>query len=323
MGDNTNILRRCCLISLITIFLCLPFILQSNPALSVADIKDQKRAYATYFSGSEDESRNEHHFTAVRVLAYQLLHHPTTRSNMDVPFLVLVSPQISEEKRRTLLNDGALVIPIEPLEPRNSWARPLFSRWGHHFSKLRLFQMVEYDRILYLESETILTQSLDRIWDETVSQNIQTTRSNISAILKDEAPLPETYLLTGSSDISKDDHASHKQLNSGFWMIRPDITLFQYYQSIMEIGDRFDSTFMERSLLSYAHRPEGNMPWASFTSRKWNTNQPKDEDVDGKCATLLEKLWCADNACWINRKMIELWWKRQGQMEGFWQAKKE
>lgn len=57
----------------------------------------------------------------------------------------------------------------------------------------------------YLESETILTQSLDRIWDETVSQNVQKTRSDVSAILTDEAPLPENYLLTGSSDVSKDD----------------------------------------------------------------------------------------------------------------------
>lgn len=305
----------------ISILLYLPFQSQNTLSSSIAPVKDQKRAYATYFSGSEDDSQIDHHFTTVRVLTYQLLHHPSTRTNLDIPLLVLVPPHISESKRTILTADGAIVIPIEPFEPQNGWVRPLFSRWGHHFSKLRLFEMIDYDRILYLESETILTRSLDSIWEEPMSQRIQETRTNLSSLQPDEAPLPQTYLFVGSSDTQNNSPTAHSQLNGGFWMIRPDIALFQYYQSVMEIGNRFDSTFMEHSLLNYAHRGDGNMPWASFPKRKWNTNHPKDEDVEGSCATLLEKLWCADNACWINRKLIELWWKRQGQMEGFWQAK--
>jgi alpha-N-acetylglucosamine transferase len=285
----------------------------------------QRRAYATFFSSRvENDTVDDPYFTATRVLTYQFLHHPSTRSQLDIPFLVLVPPHITEYKRQVLRAEGATVVPIELLVPKNNTLNPSNTRWVDQFCKIRLFEMLQYDRILYLDTDMLLTKSLDGIWDEPAAQSVRTTGTNESFIRSDEAPLPSTYLFTGVSDTGINHAFPPKEgndINGGFWLIRPDLTLYNYYLSLMEIEGRFDPTFMEQNMLSYAHRREGNMPWTAFPMGKWNANWPNSRDVDGGCASLHDKFWRADNQDWIDRRVVEMWWRMQGSMEGFWQNK--
>jgi alpha-N-acetylglucosamine transferase len=285
----------------------------------------QKRAYATLFSTkSENDTMDDPYFTAVRVLTYQLLHHPSTRTKLDIPLLVLVPPHVSEFKRKVLTAEGAAVIPIDLLLPKNNTFHPADKRWEDQFCKIRLFEMTEYDRILYIDTDMLLTKSLDGIWEEPVALRVQTTGSNQTSIHPDEAPLPSTYLFTGVSDSGLSHDFPPKEgddINGGFWLMRPDITLFKYYYSLMGIAGRFESTFMEQSMLNYAHRRDGNMPWIAFPMGKWNVNWPNERDVEGGCASLHDKFWRADNKDWIDRRLVEMWWRMQGLMEGHWQNK--
>jgi hypothetical protein len=67
-----------------------------------------KYAYATYLAiapndradhASEEE---EKYFTAVRLLTYQLLHAPETKSHRNIPMIVVVNENVSEAKRARL-----------------------------------------------------------------------------------------------------------------------------------------------------------------------------------------------------------------------------
>jgi alpha-N-acetylglucosamine transferase len=301
-------------------------LLQEVPQELPQQLPQQRRAYATFFSSRvENDTVDDPYFTATRVLTYQFLHHPSTRTQLDIPFLVLVPPHISDYKRQVLKSEGATVVPIELLLPRNN--NTLSSsekRWEDQFCKLRLFEMLQYDRILYLDTDMLLTKSLDGIWDEPAAQSVRTTGTNESLIQGDEAPLPSTYLFTGVSDTGPG-HAfpptEGNDINGGFWLIRPDLTLFNYYRSLMDIKGRFDTTFMEQSMLNYAHRRDGNMPWTAFPMGKWNANWPNEGDVKGGCASLHDKFWRADNKDWIDRTLVEMWWRMQGAMEGYWESK--
>lgn len=79
----------------------------------VAPVKS-KYAFATFlasdFTDSPDEIiDNDEYFVATRILAYQILHAPDTKSPSGIPFIVLVNEGVSEAKRERLRRDGAIV----------------------------------------------------------------------------------------------------------------------------------------------------------------------------------------------------------------------
>ena len=108
-------------------------------------------------------------------------------------------------------------------------------------------------------------------------------------------------------------------LNGGFFVLRPSRTLFEYYEALLQTEGMFDSSFMEMALLNHAHRHDGPMPWVSLKPGKWNSNWPALRDwQELGSATLHDKFWSKDNEYWIERELVEMWWRVQGQMEGFW-----
>jgi alpha-N-acetylglucosamine transferase len=175
----------------------------------------------------------------------------------------------------------------------------------------------------------LLTRSLDAIWDEPVAQHVYQTvadsdPSSLSPNL--DAALPSNYTIIGVSDTGGADHAFppllKPDMNGGFFLLRPSIPLFNYYVSILNTPNAFNSGLMEQALLNHAHKQDGRMPWRSFQPGKWNVNWPRLRDVTGGAATLHDKFWDSKNEAWIERVLVEKWWRVQGQMEGFWLARR-
>ncbi len=69
-------------------------------------------------------------------------------------------------------------------------------------AKLCVMQMTEYSRVLLLDGDILLRHNLDGVWDDPAAQ-IQRTRTEGDfekpAV---DAPLPETYLMAGQSEVS-------------------------------------------------------------------------------------------------------------------------
>lgn len=79
-----------------------------------------KYAFATFLATNAGDvngshSNSDHYYTAARILAYQLLHAPETKS--DLPFIVLVTPNIGDARRKQLTQDGAIVWEAAPVNP--------------------------------------------------------------------------------------------------------------------------------------------------------------------------------------------------------------
>lgn len=307
---------------------CIPS--SKPPVYNPSDNGTERRAYATLLTTRiTNLDQDDRYFTAARVLAYQLLYQQDTRTNLQIPFLVFVTPHVSAEKRAILADEGATVVTLNLLEPEIDWVNPGEVRFIDQFTKLRLFEQTQYDRILYLDADMLLTRSLDAIWDEPEAQEISDTLSSSSSWtrLRSSGPSPPcTYSIVGVSDTGGSDHEfpppSGLQMNGGFMLLRPSTPLFDYYVSILNTPNSFESNLMEQALLNHAHRPDGRMPWTSFKPGKWNVNWPRLRDINGGAATLHDKFWDAGNELWIERVLVEKWWRVQGQMEGYWLARK-
>lgn len=285
-----------------------------------------KHAFATFLSTRvANESYDDPYFAATRVLAYQLLHQPSTRRRQGTPFVVIVPPHVSEMRRQILREEGATVVPVDLLVPPNWAARPMEDRWIDQFAKLRMFAMTEYDRILYMDSDTLLTRPLDDIWEEEVVRIPRETKTRSSEGYLD---LPASFVLAGAADNERSGRerptpvTPHSRLNAGFLVFKPDKHLFEYYMTILEKPKGiFDDRFMEMGLLNYAHRNRGPMPWSALPSHRYSNNWPQLVDVGNGSATIHDKFWTSGNKDWIDRELVEMWWRVQGRMEGHWQDK--
>ena len=260
------------------------------------------------------------------MLAYQLLHQAETRTKQGTPLVVIVPPHVSEKKCQTLRQEGATVIRVESLTPSSWTAHPMEERWIDQFTKLRLFSMTEYDRILYMDSDMIVIRPLDDIWKENTVAVPRKTRNHSSTA--DSFKLPAEYVIAGAADNERANRVrpfpvtQHSRLNAGFFVLKPDIDLFNHYISILEQPKPiFNEAFMEMGLLNHAHRGSGPMPWTALPFGEYTNNWPTLADVEGGSATVHDKFWVPGNKDWIDRELVEMWWRVQGRMEGYWQAK--
>jgi alpha-N-acetylglucosamine transferase len=274
--------------------------LGQNPSLAIA----------TLFCGESYDDNSYFDFT--RVLSYQLLHDEATRSNRSIPFLVLVCSSVPAWQKQRLRQDGAAVIEVEELH-LPGWIKTGVTRWKDQFLKLRLWEMMQYDRILYMDADTTLTGPIDAIFDEEIVKTPGTTLSFRKEQIKgDEAPLPANYLFAARSNNEFSGQRDHpfpppptNLFSAGFWIIAPSKEMFSYLMSITRHRRRFNPTTMEQSLLNYAFGREGAMPWFEI-GYKWSATWPNMRDFEGGVVSLHEKLQ----------------WEGPEELQWFWMEKK-
>ncbi|KUJ19403.1 nucleotide-diphospho-sugar transferase, partial [Mollisia scopiformis] len=234
------------------------------------------------------------YFTSTRMLNYQLQHCKSTRSKTEIPFLVLTPLDVPQYQVDQLAEEGATIIPISLIKVP-SWIKPGAHRWQNVMSKLRLFELTEYSRILFLDADTFILKPMDGIFSDPASFPLNTSQQVIQE--DNEAPLPPTYLFASLPEVLHTMHPypphAWRNFNAGFFLFSPSLALFNYYLSLLNITNRFDPTYPEQNLLNYAHREFGNMPWRRLGGRhgEWNINLPNMNDVRKGVRSVHAKLW--------------------------------
>ncbi|GAM88311.1 hypothetical protein ANO11243_063440 [Dothideomycetidae sp. 11243] len=272
----------------------------------------QNVAYVSMFSETLMTAQNvtysyedDHYYIAMRMLTYQLLYAPDTRTRRSIPFIIMVTADVSHEKRDQLRRDGAIIWEPEPITNGLEWMKTEMYQieWADQLSKLRVFEMVQYDRILYLDGDTVLMRCMDGIFDENVFNNTEVaTRTDPAQIKEDEGPMPKKYLVSSQFETldrpysypPTPDQCTAEDptnlLNGGFILLKPDLELSQHYQSVAAIPYRFNAWWMEQGLLWYVHRQDGNMPSLTLPAT-WNTISANSDAVAGRVASIHDKWW--------------------------------
>lgn len=286
-------------------------------------------AFATFLAGNANpgkeatdaasaaiNDRDDGYFQGARVLAYQLLHSPTSGTNASIPFLVLVTADVSERKRARLRADGATVVVVDKLA--SEWVHPANARWADVMTKLRLFELEEFAKICFVDADMLVTKRLDGVFYDEATL-VQHTLADPANVRADEAELPRTYVFATHADYWGYEHvypppAEGDYLNCGFFVFAPSKVLFAYYLSLLRLPGRFDPGFPEQNLLNYAHRRDGNMPWKPVWYG-WNVNWPTERDWKGGAASFHAKYWDGDPS--HDPVLKGIWREQRAEMEGF------
>lgn len=271
-----------------------------------------------------DENAVDNYFIGARTLHYQLkIAAQTKMLREDIPFLAVVTKAVSQEKKDRLEKDGVAVVVVDDVK-LPWWVKTGVKKWKDQFTKLRIFEMVEYERILFIDSDTLITRPIDGIFSSPLIQHPSITLSNLTRQIKnDEALLPAHYLfaarpdnaLAGERDHTYPPNSSRTDVSAGFWLAAPSHAMFTYLMSVMQHWKRFDPFTMEQSLLNYAFRRKGPMPWGELDPI-WSATWPNQADWEAGVVSLHEKWWIVGP-----EDLREKWRAAKGEMEAYFEKR--
>ncbi|EGP86076.1 unnamed protein product [Zymoseptoria tritici ST99CH_1A5] len=292
----------------------------STTDLSGLRLPKHKYAYVGFLAAPEKASDNDdedNYFVATRILAYSLLHDPSTRTNTSIPFLVLVTEEVRQSKRTRLEMDGVTVIPVSRLSW--DWIRPGRERWRDVLSKFYLFTLTQYERVVFFDSDTLIVQRMDGIFDDPAAR-LQKTASNPENAPPEEGAQPSDFAYASVSGQGGFDHPypprRGSNCNAGFVLFRPCLVLFKHYLTVAEKAEgKFDPNYPEQNLWNYVHRRKGNMPWQQLDPT-WNVNWATMNDWRKGAKSLHTKWWSPGPEKDLRDLALSLKWKMEGNAIG-------
>ncbi|XP_062162890.1 galactinol synthase 2-like [Alnus glutinosa] len=113
-----------------------------------------RRAYVTFLAGNGD------YVKGVVGLAKGL-----RKAKSAYPLVVAILPDVPQEHRRILESQGCIVREIEPVNPPENQTQYAMAYYVINYSKLRIWEFVEYDKMIYLDGDIQVFENIDHLFD--------------------------------------------------------------------------------------------------------------------------------------------------------------
>lgn len=132
-----------------------------------------------------------------------VLHQSILDTGTKYPFYCLVSDHVCEKSREILEKAGIRIIVKNAISVSELTHRPM-EGWDYTYFKFRLFELTEFEKLIYLDADMLVLHNIDELFEETPL-----------AVCKDG------YQFTG---YKQDENCG---CNSGLMVIKPDVKLFR------------------------------------------------------------------------------------------------
>ena len=257
--------------------------------------------------------RIDFQFEAIRMLAYRLLHKPSTKDLHARQFVVLTTQSVPPEQIQTLRDTGVIVQPVANIGPPTGKSKAKNGDRGDQFTKLHMWNMTQYSKVLYLEPDVLVLRPLSAIFDTPLQIDKFGTEYvfaafNDSSEMRDfNDPIP---VLSESVRVGR-----NETFRSDMFLIRPSAQHALYVNSIYRdlTKAKYFPNMTDVELLQYAYRRTGPYPWTNL-SDKYIPEHPRFEHLDSSHA-IREKLWKDDNG--VDWDLRRFWYFAWGEMRGY------
>jgi len=155
-----------------------------------------------------------------------VLKHSLEKTKPKYPFLLLVTPNLSEKVMESLSSHKINFITVQGIEGPRVVTDPQLKRWNFTYSKLNIFGLTQFDKIVYLDSDMLILQNIDELFE----------KPHMSAV-KIRGKLPE--------------FSTWNQLNSGLLVVEPSTKMFDDMLSKIGHIENVDSPSDEDFLNAY------------------------------------------------------------------------
>eukprot|EP00835_Amoeboradix_gromovi_P004535 NODE_358_length_10198_cov_0.265076.p3 type:complete len:311 gc:universal NODE_358_length_10198_cov_0.265076:9048-9980(+) len=209
-----------------------------------------KNAYATLMVGQEEQSQKQY-LGALILWLSSLKHFEVTQD-----IVVMVTPDVSPFVLSLITKFGGKLRFVKRIETEGS-----FKRYSSMLTKLALWNMTEYDRVAYFDSDHVFLNSPDKIFEDCGDAIFCSTP---------DTQIAETYF------------------NAGLMVIKPNVTLYDEYLTKTELAK---SSFAEQDMLNKIY----NGTWKNV-DKKYNLMHPTKETINTPdLIAVHEKWWVLKN----------------------------
>lgn len=129
------------------------------------------------------------------------------------PLTVAITKDVSEKTKQILSNNNVKTIDIEKIEIpcliKEKNLKGEFSHWNNTFDKLRIFELIQFDKLVFLDSDMYIRKNIDNLFE----------LKNLSAVIDRREP-----------NVSEE----WKKLTSGTMVIKPRLGVVEKFTKIME-----------------------------------------------------------------------------------------
>ncbi|KIR54046.1 hypothetical protein I315_03670 [Cryptococcus gattii Ru294] len=189
-----------------------------------------REAYVTFLSNEDP-----YYFASARLLVFALQHDPLT-ADPSRPVIVLTTPSVPASYSRKLEAEGAIVIE-KPLITSLPMVQ-MNPRWKDVYTKLWIFNLTSYDRLVYYDADHLVLRPVDSIWEA-------------------ENSWPESGLAAlGSGDGGYVEDSDY--FLAGFFIAIPKEEIMD---GLLAEKD-YDPVFPEQNLMNKYFSRDGPRPWA-------------------------------------------------------------
>ncbi|EEB08022.1 acetylglucosaminyltransferase [Schizosaccharomyces japonicus yFS275] len=288
---------------------------------------------------AEDEERPDWYYNSTRLLVHRLVRYPETKSKY--PVVVMAMRGVDEWKLQQLREDGAIVQVVEPLHARDvvdniddmEVADP---RWLYMFTKLRVFEMFQYDRLCFIDSDMLPIRNMDGVFNVHEIMERKTSSSykppaltyrpkgsmknaefeedwNAYGVDKEEL---YPYVFAAVSDPGEW-HTTPPPFkdffNAGLFVFRPSKAHWKRLRYLARKPYFYDNArMMEQSLLNFAFHSKGAFPWEHLD---WTYNGVWARKTDLPFLKVIHgKLWQGADKMGFDYDTSAVWWQAYGEM---------
>jgi glycogenin glucosyltransferase len=86
-------------------------------------------------------------------------------SGTEVPRIVMVTPDVGLGAREQLVEQGFVLRDVEPISNPNPTTQQMLPRFGAAYTKLRAWELTEFDKVVLLDADTLVVQNIDDLFD--------------------------------------------------------------------------------------------------------------------------------------------------------------
>jgi alpha-N-acetylglucosamine transferase len=162
-----------------------------------------------------------------------VLYYSLIKQKAQYPFLVLTTANLQDQTYQALNRHGISYRSIAPITLPHS-LQTQQQHWQWSYSKLQIFQQVEFAKLVYLDADMLICQNIDELFD----------KPHMSAV-NAGGMLPE--------------NSTWVHLNSGLMVIEPSLSLYDDMMAKLEsLYSRAggDQDFLQAYYPNWPNRPE-------------------------------------------------------------------
>ncbi|KAF7307029.1 Glycosyltransferase family 8 protein [Mycena indigotica] len=237
-----------------------------------------------------------------------VLNEGLRESGSKYPLVVMVTPELPQIVVDVLKKCGIIVRTIQPLRPEEGVNTLVDARFQETWTKLRVFELEEFERVVLLDSDMLVKKNIDDLMD------ISLVPGGIAAVhvcacnprrfphypsdwTPENCAFTAVQTPTSKPPIPCDDPRPYGQLNSGTVILQPSRALAKQLYDFLAADPRVSTfTFPDQDLLT------------AFFSGKW-TALPWYYNALKTLRVIHEPMWDDDAARIVHYILADKPWK--------------